>query len=580
MIYPFIRVPLPDISGYVEERGKVRYFYAYVGPRLRTKSGRSTHPSARMLGRVETSASGRDELMPNTFYYEFMKLPLPSEAVAEGAGRKPAAKAKAAPDKEEGSGMSMGYGLAATALAEETGLLGALQEALGTRDACRLLGLAAFLADGAHSSLSKLNSFIADNFPFLVDSSFDSRLAGDLIVRLDPQARSAFYKAWNRVQAPAARQIFYDVTSFSTYSGKIRRASFGYNRDGEDLPQINEGLFCCRETGMPLFMCSYNGSLNDASNFSHALELARACQLKPSRRGLVMIMDGGFSSDSFSWLHLGGWKFIGGVSPSRIKPVREAFLKWAHEVNDDVEGRMWEVNGHPYVSGRIPFTLGGVDGALLICRDIDSRAAMMDSLSRRKTAKRAELEGCRRCPASGFDAWAASFRPFFIVEKARNSRGFKYSEDAEGFKERVALAGKAVLFTTCTDMTDQEIMEAYRSKEAVEDCFDTTKNGLCDGRLHIQGDAQADGKLFAMFVALILWRAIHSRIKGWLKRNNATVEDAIEVLKQIKYVKIEGKWKMKDAITKSQRELLQDLKLDLSFMDGTDKATHTLGAAS
>ncbi len=46
-----------------------------------------------------------------------------------------------------------------------------------------------------------------------------------------------------------------------------------------------------------------------------------------------------------------------------------------------------------------------------------------------------------------------------------------------------------------------------------------------------------------MFVALILWRTIHSRIKGWLKRNNATVEDAIEVLKQIKYLKIDGKKK-------------------------------------
>ena len=570
MIYPFIRVPLPDISGYVEERGKVRYFYAYVGPRLRTKSGRSTHPSARMLGRVETSASGRDELMPNTFYYEFMKLPLPSEAVAEGAGRKPAAKAKAAPDKEEGSGMSMGYGLAATALAEETGLLGALQEALGTRDACTLLGLAAFLADGAHSSLSKLNSFIDCNFPFLVDPSFDRRMAGELLVRLAPQARSAFYKAWNTAQGPASREIFYDVTSFSTYSGQIRRASYGYNRDGEDLPQINEGLFCCRETGMPLFMCSYNGSLNDASNFSHALELARACQLKPARRGLVMIMDGGFSSDSFSWLHLDGWKFIGGVSPARIKAVREAFLKWAHEVNDDVEGRMWEVNGHPYVSGRVPFTLGGVDGVLVMCRDIESRSAMMRSLMARKMAKKAELDGCRRCPGSGFDAWAASFKPFFIVEKAGNSRGFKYSEDAEDFKERGALAGKAVLFTTCAEMSDQEIMEAYRSKESVEDCFDTTKNGLCDGRLHIQGDAQADGKLFAMFVSLILRRTIHSRVRSWLKANNATDEDVIEELKQIKYVKIGGKWKMKDALAKRQRELLQELKLDLSFMDGTD----------
>ncbi len=44
----------------------------------------------------------------------------------------------------------------------------------------------------------------------------------------------------------------------------------------------------------------------------------------------------------------------------------------------------------------------------------------------------------------------------------------------------------------------------------------------------------------------------------------------IEELKQIKYVKIDGKWKMKDALTKRQRELLQELKLDLSFMYGTE----------
>ena len=79
-------------------------------------------------------------------------------------------------------------------------------------------------------------------------------------------------------------------------------------------------------------------------------------------------------------------------------------------------------------------------------------------------------------------------------------------------------------------------MEAYRSKEAVEDCFDTTKNGLSDGRLRIQGDAQADGKLLAMFVSLILRRTIHGRVRSWLKANNATDEDAIEELKQIKYV--------------------------------------------
>ena len=56
MIYPFERVPLPDISGFIQPRNGVRYFFAYIiGLRRVTKSGKSAHPAAKMIGHIETS---------------------------------------------------------------------------------------------------------------------------------------------------------------------------------------------------------------------------------------------------------------------------------------------------------------------------------------------------------------------------------------------------------------------------------------------------------------------------------------------------------------------------------------------
>ena len=53
MIYPFIRVDIPDISGYIQVRNGIRYFYAYLGERVKRNDGSTRHPDSKMLGRLE-----------------------------------------------------------------------------------------------------------------------------------------------------------------------------------------------------------------------------------------------------------------------------------------------------------------------------------------------------------------------------------------------------------------------------------------------------------------------------------------------------------------------------------------------
>lgn len=562
MIYPFIKVEFPNLGGYNQVRDGICYRYVYVGERIRRASdGKSVHPKSRMIGIVETDENGKLMLIPNTAYYEIMHLTPPVVAVAEGPGRKPKVRGTTPKVKPEFSEMSCGYGVVSKLLFEELGVSACLEEVFGEDVSAELETLAAYLCDGPHSSLSGLNDFVNENLCIGVSSSFDRRRAGEMLVRLSSQERGKFFSLWNTLHASETKHVFYDVTSFSTNSNQILRASYGYNRDGEDLPQINEGLFCSRETGLPLYMLSYEGSLNDAQNFKYAISMAKEHKVCLKRRGTTIVIDGGFSQENFNWAHMEGYNLIAGVSALRYKNVREAYLSWARTLTTDMLPSAWMVNDQVYVSSRVPITLGGVEGELVMYRDMQSQTDKERALIIDKAKKETELKECSHWLGKDFDSWAKSFEPYFKVERARNRKGFTYTEDKEAQVKRFGLCGKVTLFTTCKNMTDKEIMEAYRAKESVEDCFDTTKNGLCDKRLHVHGDRQIDGKMFALFVGLILRRTLHRRSLKWQEEYDRTDCDVIRELKKIRMIKCGEYWGRKDNLTKRQKDLIEELQL-------------------
>ena len=64
MIYPEIRVPIPNMGGYTRRRGSVVYSYVYIGDRQITTDGGTTHPKSKCIGRIELDQDNKPELMP------------------------------------------------------------------------------------------------------------------------------------------------------------------------------------------------------------------------------------------------------------------------------------------------------------------------------------------------------------------------------------------------------------------------------------------------------------------------------------------------------------------------------------
>ena len=564
MIFPNLKAEVPDVGGYIMVRNGIRYMFVYVGERIKHKDGTTTHPKSRMIGRVARDADGKDYLIPNENYFRLMNKPLPEVAVAEGAGRKASRTRKESlKEKKTYSEVSLGYDAVIQSISAESGLTTALDKAFGRIQASKILTTAAFLCERRHSSFADLGKFVKEHLPLIGDNSdFDRRAAGQLLVDLTTADIGKFYTAWNQIQATKGCHVFYDVTSFSTYSGNILSSHFGYNRDGEELPQINQGLFCLKENGLPLYMCSYDGSLNDAQNFNFALTQAKAHGLG-SRSRMVVITDGGFNADNFYWSHLSGYKVIAGVSCSKLKAVREAYLKWVDSLTARDENNAWILDsGKCYLSSRVPITLGDVEGTLIMYRDIELQKEKTIQLTRKRKDMLNYLNSLEKIPVSVHDlaGWAKSFRPFFKVTINRKlKKGFSFEPDEQESINAFELCGKVTLFTTCSELSDEEIIKLYRSKESVEDCFDTTKNGLSDKRLHVHGDRQVEGKLFIMFIALILWRILQYRLSDWKKAHDLTMREIIQELNQIKIRKLPEGWQVKNATSKTQREILEAL---------------------
>ena len=588
MRYSFVTVKVPKHGCFAMQRSKhgepTRYLYQYLTREQAHKFGLKGKRPARLIGRLVEGTDGKELLSPNENYYELNGIKAPQNAVLEGSGRKPgkAATAKATketlqePAKAEGKEVSKAYGFAVKQLFAEAGVTKALEQALGERRAKQVTALAAYLCEGDHQGLYRFKAFCERQFPEECEAIFEGGEAGAgdndsddasndagepcLTLNLSEDELKSFYMAWNG-HFKSQSTVFYDIASFSTYEEGMQVAKACWDLDEENLVQQNIGLFCDRLSGLPLYVTSYNGSVNDMGNYERALELAQKNGLAREQGNTELVPDGGFSRRNFCWAHLKGHSFVAGVSCDKLKSVRERLLTWADKLSDYDVGRCWRIDGrgHSYVSSRAEnFSLGGVTGTLVMYRDLSAWVDQVTHLAERRQERREFLENLAHWPGEDFDAFAKSFEDQFIVVRDDSSpKGFTFKENETVLSESAALCGKTTLFTTNSKLSDKELLKLYLSKDALEERFDVMKNDLSDGRLRVEGEDPVEGKLFCAFAGLILWRLLKNRFGDPLMKRSMLVSDAIAELEDIEIArKSGGKYVIGKTRTEMQKEIL------------------------
>ena len=88
-------------------------------------------------------------------------------------------------------------------------------------------------------------------------SSMDSQRISNLLSEMTMSERDRFYDNWNK-NINNSDFVALDITSISSYSELIEGVDWGYNRDGEKLPQINLCILFGEECQYPIFLKTYN----------------------------------------------------------------------------------------------------------------------------------------------------------------------------------------------------------------------------------------------------------------------------------------------------------------------------------
>ena len=87
--------------------------------------------------------------------------------------------------------------------------------------------------------------------------------------------------------------VYYDITSISSYSTNIDFVEWGYNRDQENLAQINMGVMCNSNNSLPIFYNLYPGSINDVSTLKNCIKYSDSFM---DLKEIAFVLDRGFFS--------------------------------------------------------------------------------------------------------------------------------------------------------------------------------------------------------------------------------------------------------------------------------------------
>lgn len=434
-------------------------------------------------------------------------------------------------------------------IATDTGLSKVLRQTFPD-DYDRILACAYFLVSEGRA-LCRVESWMnRHKSPF--DTPLSSQRISELLPRITPSMQEDFFSLW--ISHNSDDQYYcLDITSVSCYSELLEFVRYGYNRDREELAQINLLMVTGENSHLPIYYRIMPGSIHDVSTLEESL---MHMDLMDARQ-LHLVMDKGFYSGSnVDAMYARHVRFMIGV-PFTCSLAREAVEKRRREdmishrnycmvMGDELyaQTELIKWNGHRcYVhtyfdSFRAEAENKKFNHKLLIC---------YQELKEGKRVKKHETD----------------YKKFFIV-KETPKRGFKIEYNEEAIREhRNNTSGWFVMITN--DVKDPvRALEIYRRKDAVEKGFDDLKNDLDMKRLRIHSTAAMDGRMFLQYIAMILTAKIKTIMNehGMFKKHD--MQEVIDEMKSLRSVTLPGKKKpIYTTPTAFQSEIMQVFDLEV-----------------
>ena len=398
----------------------------------------------------------------------------------------------------------------------------------------------------------------------------------------------AFYSLWHQKQSnmhKAGDKMLYDLTSISYYGSNIDSTEYGYNRDHDNLPQVNYGLVCMRSTAIPIFAFSLNGSISDTTTLETTMEMLANLNIRPT----CVILDRAFSTIyNITYMLRNKRTFLQSVKIN---------AKWIYNVIDKNEykrfnpdtmiktsERTYYVSSNNCLWIRVSRRLkNGNSKEELIVHTLNDltqeyintdenitilemypckihilyclglvRNKLDDFMSNLKNEK-------ERLLSDKYATVDEELEKYFIITTDENTGILNIDYNIEKIKEYEKSYSGYICFITNDATIDSAAtaLKEYSTRDAIEKDFDDMKNSLDMKRLRVHTDKRMKARLFIQFLAEIYMREMRIRLAQSVECQKLSHNQIFASIRTMYKIKFKGDCNdVFPELTKTQRAIV------------------------
>ena len=379
--------------------------------------------------------------------------------------------------------------------------------------------------------------------------------------------RNIFLEKWIKHLA-SLNALYFDISSISSYSSSVSYIEWGYNRDKEKLAQLNIGVVYCQDRKLPVWYCPYGGSIVDVSTLKN-------CKIHLSKYGLkeyLFILDKGFYSQANVLLMNAKEERINFVIPLpfKLKEVRRLLAKHRRKLKKPDTAFCHNQSIMHCVKSDI--SIGDAKFEAHIFYDEMLEVEIKNNL----LSKLFDIQnGLTLEPIQKLKEWIdyrdanipIRYRDFFKWNKTSK----KIEMNPRKINAYFSTGAYYVIATNMKGMLSQKILSHYRNRDLVEKVFDVIKNEMDGKRLRTHNDYTTLGKLFILFVSIIIYSEITRVMNKCNLFKNYTLIELLLELNKIKINTIKGENDdsvIISEVSKKQRNILKCFDIDIAKLHG------------